>query len=112
MVCINDIEKKVAGYERRYNFPYVQLIKDQLSSVENAIGDGDRERIRQSLWCAFSMLTPYITVGKHQIKNRISDLGNIIDHTEFTTEADEIYRMLLKIIEEKTGSKQKMSYEH
>ena len=103
VIMVTDLEKKAMDYEKRYNFPYTQLIKDQLSAVDHAIITGDRERIRQSLQCAFTLLTPYIATGKKQMKDRISGITDIYKREEFIEEAQQLRPALFLLMEEKTG---------
>lgn len=102
------IEKKALEYEKRLNIPYIQLITDQLSLVNDAFSKGDRERIILNLRCTLSLVSIYIagTTINSRLKKQISCLGTIIDDADFVTEAKKIYHIFLEIIEEKTREMQ------
>lgn len=96
---LNDIEKKVAEYEKRSTMPYIKLIDDQFLLVDKRIIEGDRERITQSLQCTLSLLSPYIHKGKKQLKKRILDIIDIYNNGEFIEEAKQIRQGLSGLME-------------
>ena len=89
------IEKKAADFEARHNFPYIKLVDDRLLKVDDAIKGGDRECIRHSIWCAFTMLTPYLEGRQYYLKKKIDDLKDISNDVEFVAKAKKIYFTLL-----------------
>lgn len=103
------IESAIRDAELEGPIGYYTLLKSQLSFVDDAFSKGDRKRIWHNLCCSYDLISVYMPSGdkKRRLKKRVSNLDDITDHTEFITEANEIYHVIIMIIEEKTGKIQK-----